>query len=136
MYHSSIFNHLLTASIVANAVGPWVASYNTYVSGTVTSKADTPIWILVAAGLLLGLGFWCMYHFSIQPRNPTNSSRSLRLPRHALARQQDHTSFAYTWICHGTWRRYHSLARQSSWFASLDHAMPDGCNHWCRAVQL
>ncbi|KAF1922082.1 phosphate transporter [Ampelomyces quisqualis] len=43
---------------VANAVGPWVASYNTYESGSVTSTADTPIWILVAAGLLLGLGFW------------------------------------------------------------------------------
>ena len=45
---------------VANAVGPWVASYNTYTSGEVTAKADTPIWILVVAGLLLGLGFWCM----------------------------------------------------------------------------
>ncbi|KAF1978924.1 phosphate transporter [Bimuria novae-zelandiae CBS 107.79] len=43
---------------VANAVGPWVASYNTYTSGEVTSKANTPIWILVVAGLLLGLGFW------------------------------------------------------------------------------
>ncbi|KAF2623845.1 phosphate transporter [Macroventuria anomochaeta] len=43
---------------VANAVGPWVASYNTYTSGEVTSSADTPIWILVVAGLLLGLGFW------------------------------------------------------------------------------
>jgi phosphate/sulfate permease len=43
---------------VANAVGPWVASYNTYESGEVTSKADTPIWILVIAGLLLGIGFW------------------------------------------------------------------------------
>lgn len=43
---------------VANAVGPWVASYNTYTSGTVTAKADTPIWILIIAGLLLGIGFW------------------------------------------------------------------------------
>jgi phosphate/sulfate permease len=42
---------------VANAVGPWVASYNTYTSGEVIAKADTPIWILVTAGLLLGLGF-------------------------------------------------------------------------------
>jgi hypothetical protein len=49
---------------VANAVGPWVASYNTYTTGTVTAKADTPIWILVTAGLLLGLGFWCMFHIS------------------------------------------------------------------------
>ncbi|XP_014559042.1 hypothetical protein COCVIDRAFT_13989 [Bipolaris victoriae FI3] len=43
---------------VANAVGPWVGSYNTYTTGTVTKEADTPIWILIVAGLLLGLGFW------------------------------------------------------------------------------
>jgi phosphate/sulfate permease len=49
---------------VANAVGPWVASYNTYESGEVTSKADTPIWILVIAGLLLGIGFWSKFLFS------------------------------------------------------------------------
>ncbi|CAI6287239.1 unnamed protein product [Periconia digitata] len=49
---------------VANAVGPWVASYNTYVTGEVTAKADTPIWILVIAGLLLGLGFW-VYGFNV-----------------------------------------------------------------------
>jgi hypothetical protein len=45
-------------TIVANAVGPWVASYNTYTSGEVTKEADTPIWILIIAGLLLGVGFW------------------------------------------------------------------------------
>lgn len=49
---------------VANAVGPWVASYNTYVTGEVTSTADTPIWILVVAGLLLGIGFW-IYGFNV-----------------------------------------------------------------------
>ncbi|KAF2845652.1 phosphate transporter [Plenodomus tracheiphilus IPT5] len=49
---------------VANAVGPWVASYNTYTSGEVTAKADTPIWILVIAGLLLGLGFW-IYGYNV-----------------------------------------------------------------------
>jgi sodium-dependent phosphate transporter len=43
---------------VANAVGPWVATYNTYTTGVVTKEADTPIWILVVAGLLLGIGFW------------------------------------------------------------------------------
>jgi sodium-dependent phosphate transporter len=48
---------------VANAVAPWVAAYNTYVTGEVTSKADTPIWILVIAGFLLGTGFWFFgYH--------------------------------------------------------------------------
>jgi phosphate/sulfate permease len=43
---------------VANAVGPWVGSYNTYTTGVVTKEADTPVWILVVAGLLLGIGFW------------------------------------------------------------------------------
>ncbi|KAI5377007.1 hypothetical protein J4E82_004382 [Alternaria postmessia] len=43
---------------VANAVGPWVGSYNTYTTGVVTKEADTPIWILIVAGLLLGIGFW------------------------------------------------------------------------------
>ncbi|KAF2176041.1 phosphate-repressible phosphate permease [Zopfia rhizophila CBS 207.26] len=48
---------------VANAVGPWVAAYNTYQSGEVTSKSDTPVWILVVAGFLLGAGFWFFgYH--------------------------------------------------------------------------
>lgn len=43
---------------VANAVGPWVAAYSTYQAGAVDSKSPTPIWILVIAGFLLGLGFW------------------------------------------------------------------------------
>lgn len=43
---------------VANAVGPWVAAYNTYQSGSVSSKTPTPVWILVIAGFLLGAGFW------------------------------------------------------------------------------
>ncbi|KFY36150.1 hypothetical protein V494_05273 [Pseudogymnoascus sp. VKM F-4513 (FW-928)] len=43
---------------VANAVGPWVAAYSTYESGQVDGKSPTPIWILVIAGFLLGLGFW------------------------------------------------------------------------------
>jgi sodium-dependent phosphate transporter len=48
---------------VANAVGPWVAAYNTYESGEVTSRSDTPVWILVIAGFLLGAGFWFFgYH--------------------------------------------------------------------------
>lgn len=49
---------ILIIFLVANAVGPWVASYNTYETGEVTPKADTPIWILIIAGLLLGIGFW------------------------------------------------------------------------------
>jgi PiT family inorganic phosphate transporter len=43
---------------VANAVGPWVGSYHTFRSGQVDTKADTPVWFLVLAGLLLGGGFW------------------------------------------------------------------------------
>lgn len=48
---------------VANAVGPWVAAYRTYQAGVVDSETDTPIWILVIAGFLLGAGFWFFgYH--------------------------------------------------------------------------
>ncbi|WEW60297.1 hypothetical protein PRK78_005782 [Emydomyces testavorans] len=43
---------------VANAVGPWVAAYETYRAGVVQTKTNTPIWILVIAGFLLGAGFW------------------------------------------------------------------------------
>lgn len=42
---------------VANAVGPWAAVYQTYQSGTVDTESPTPVWFLVVAGLLLGLGF-------------------------------------------------------------------------------
>lgn len=48
---------------VANAVGPWAAVYQTYRSGVVNTEADTPIWFLAVAGLLLGAGFWFFgYH--------------------------------------------------------------------------
>jgi PiT family inorganic phosphate transporter len=48
---------------VANAVGPWAAVYETYRAGEVNTKSPTPIWFLVVAGLLLGLGFWVYgYH--------------------------------------------------------------------------
>ncbi|KAF2852126.1 phosphate-repressible phosphate permease-like protein [Plenodomus tracheiphilus IPT5] len=43
---------------VANAVGPWSAVYQTYTEGRVATESPTPIWILIVAGLLLGLGFW------------------------------------------------------------------------------
>ncbi|KAJ5469891.1 hypothetical protein N7530_007248 [Penicillium desertorum] len=43
---------------VANAVGPWAAVYSTYNSGFVETEAPTPVWFLVIAGLLLGIGFW------------------------------------------------------------------------------
>ena len=48
---------------VANAVGPWSAAYQTYQSGFVDTESPTPVWILVVAGFLLGLGFWVFgYH--------------------------------------------------------------------------
>ncbi|KAJ4374133.1 hypothetical protein N0V83_002874 [Neocucurbitaria cava] len=43
---------------VANAVGPWAAVYQTYQAGVVNTSSPTPVWFLVVAGLLLGLGFW------------------------------------------------------------------------------
>ncbi|OAL46839.1 phosphate-repressible phosphate permease-like protein [Pyrenochaeta sp. DS3sAY3a] len=43
---------------VANAVGPWSAVYQTFQEGRVATKSGTPVWMLVVAGLLLGLGFW------------------------------------------------------------------------------
>ncbi|KAF3034504.1 hypothetical protein E8E12_005093 [Didymella heteroderae] len=43
---------------VANAVGPWSAVYQTYQEGRIATRSATPVWMLVVAGLLLGLGFW------------------------------------------------------------------------------
>jgi phosphate/sulfate permease len=45
---------------VANAIGPWVGAYMTWQSGEVSDETDIPIWILIAAALLLGAGFWFM----------------------------------------------------------------------------
>ncbi|RVX68572.1 hypothetical protein B0A52_07996 [Exophiala mesophila] len=49
---------------VANAVGPWVAVYQTYIDGEVSTTSPTPVWILVIAGFLLGAGFW-VYGYNI-----------------------------------------------------------------------
>lgn len=46
------------ANDVANAVGPLVAVYETWLSGEVETKTETPIWILAIAGIALNLGFW------------------------------------------------------------------------------
>ncbi|KAM0327195.1 hypothetical protein ACHAQA_006328 [Verticillium albo-atrum] len=51
---------------VANSVGPWVASYQVFLTGQVTEDVNTPIWILVVAGFLLGAGFWFMGHHIIK----------------------------------------------------------------------
>lgn len=48
---------------VANAVGPWAAAYETFRKAEVATKASTPVWMLVVAGILLGTGFWFFgYH--------------------------------------------------------------------------
>ncbi|EEQ91513.1 hypothetical protein RJZ56_007372 [Blastomyces dermatitidis] len=48
---------------VANAVGPWVGAYDTYITGVVSKETNTPVWILIVAGFLLGAGFWFFgYH--------------------------------------------------------------------------
>ncbi|GAB1315565.1 hypothetical protein MFIFM68171_05775 [Madurella fahalii] len=48
---------------VANAVGPWVTAYDVWQHGTVEEDVNTPVWILVVAGFLLGAGFWFFgYH--------------------------------------------------------------------------
>lgn len=49
---------------VANAVGPWAAVYETYKAGAVATTSPTPVWFLIVAGLLLGLGFW-VYGYNI-----------------------------------------------------------------------
>jgi PiT family inorganic phosphate transporter len=43
---------------IANAVGPIAASYATYTSGEVNTEADSPVWMLVIGGAMLGTGFW------------------------------------------------------------------------------
>ncbi|XMA07314.1 hypothetical protein WAI453_000105 [Rhynchosporium graminicola] len=43
---------------VANAVGLWVAAYQTWRNGAILEDADSPIWIIVIAALLIGVGFW------------------------------------------------------------------------------
>ncbi|CAN8097132.1 unnamed protein product [Discula destructiva] len=48
---------------IANAVGPWVAVYETYRTGDVETEAPTPVWFLAIAAIILGLGFWIYgYH--------------------------------------------------------------------------
>jgi phosphate/sulfate permease len=48
---------------VANAVGPWVAAYDVWRRGVVEEDVNTPVWILIVAGFLLGAGFWFFgYH--------------------------------------------------------------------------
>ncbi|KAJ0162586.1 Phosphate-repressible phosphate permease pho-4 [Colletotrichum tanaceti] len=51
---------------VANAVGPWIAAYQVYMTGEIREDGESPVWILVAAGFLLGAGFWFMGHHIIK----------------------------------------------------------------------
>jgi PiT family inorganic phosphate transporter len=43
---------------IANALGPIAASYSTYLTGEVNTEADTPVWLIVIGGAMLGTGFW------------------------------------------------------------------------------
>lgn len=55
---------------VSNAIGPWAAAYDAWKVMAVRSDSDTPIWMLVVAGLLLGIGFWFFgYHIIRQLGN-------------------------------------------------------------------
>ena len=55
---------------VSNAVGPWSATYMTWRTSTVSKESDVPVWMLVVAGLLIGIGFWFYgYHIIRQLGN-------------------------------------------------------------------
>jgi len=43
---------------IANALGPISAVYSTYLAGEVATENNTPVWLIVIGGLMLGLGFW------------------------------------------------------------------------------
>ncbi|CAH2274930.1 sodium-dependent phosphate transporter 1 [Pelobates cultripes] len=43
---------------VSNAIGPLVALYLVYMSGDVTTKASTPIWLLLYGGVGICIGLW------------------------------------------------------------------------------
>ncbi|KAL5322035.1 hypothetical protein ACEPPN_010003 [Leptodophora sp. 'Broadleaf-Isolate-01'] len=43
---------------VSNAVAPWVSAYATWRFGFVSEAAETPIWTVCAAAILIGAGFW------------------------------------------------------------------------------
>ncbi|XP_007905637.1 sodium-dependent phosphate transporter 1 [Callorhinchus milii] len=43
---------------VSNAIGPLVALYIVYSTGSINSEADTPIWILLYGGVGICLGLW------------------------------------------------------------------------------
>lgn len=58
------------ANDVSNAVGPWSAAYETWQTSTVVKESVVPTWMLVVAGLLLGIGFWFFgYHIVRQLGN-------------------------------------------------------------------
>jgi phosphate/sulfate permease len=43
---------------IANALGPIAASYETYRLGEVATENNTPVWLIVIGGLMLGTSFW------------------------------------------------------------------------------
>ena len=51
-------------------MGPWSAAYETWQTSTVVKESVVPTWMLVVAGLLLGIGFWFFgYHIVRQLGN-------------------------------------------------------------------
>jgi phosphate/sulfate permease len=64
---------------VSNAVGPWVATYRTYQAGAVDSESPTPVWFLVIAGALLGIGFWFFGYHIIRSLGSKSASRHMRV---------------------------------------------------------
>eukprot|EP00960_Hanusia_phi_P013897 407584-Hanusia_phi.AAC.1 len=51
------------ANDMANAVAPFATVWMVYSTGTVASKADVPIWLLVYGGLALDIGLLTMGYY-------------------------------------------------------------------------
>lgn len=70
---------------IANALGPVSAVYSTWQTGVVNTEADTPIWLIVIGGLMLGLGFWFMGEISDHGSiSPLLRCHVTMFPRHML----------------------------------------------------
>lgn len=46
------------ANDISNAIGPFTTEYETWSTGVVSAKTDTPYWIKAVGGLGLSVGFW------------------------------------------------------------------------------
>jgi phosphate/sulfate permease len=52
----------LGANDMANAIGPLASVWTVYSTGTVGSKAEVPIWLLIHGGVALDIGIVTMGH--------------------------------------------------------------------------